>query len=105
MELVELIYSWGVSDSRPHLAGGKCIHSPYYLTMCARLMKETHVEVILSNITMGVFYWKKRVIEAGIREIINTIASYIFQSSFPQGLYRWWQCLSFGSLLHSDRAF
>lgn len=63
MELIELIYSWGVSDSRSHLAGGKCIHSPYYLTMCARLMKETHAEVILSSIEMYMFYWKKSMIE------------------------------------------
>lgn len=62
MKLVELICSWGVSDSRSHLAGGKCIHS-HYVTVCARLMKETHAEVIISSIEMCMFHWKKRVTE------------------------------------------
>lgn len=106
MELVELICSWGASDSRSHLAGAKCIHSLYDLTVRARLMKETHVEVILSSIEMCMFCWKNRGMERGrIREIIYTTASYIFHSSFPQSLYGWWQCLSRGSLLHSDHAF
>lgn len=64
MELVGLIYDWGVSDSRSHLAGGKCIYS-HYLTVCARLMKETHAEVIISSIEMCMFHWKRRVKERG----------------------------------------